>query len=58
MDPTRVSKDVTHAEANAGAISEAGWESRMSEDMQERRRRTRGNQESWIDEEMDKHNIG
>lgn len=54
VDP-RASADVTHAEPVNGDVS---WETRMEEDREHWRRRTRVNRESWIDEEMDKHNIG
>lgn len=53
VDPGRVSADVTHAQPANG---DYGWESRMQED-RERKRRTRVQRGSWIDEEMDKHNI-
>lgn len=55
VDPRRISVDVTHAEASNG---DDGWETRMVEERERWRRRTRVNRGSWIDEEMDKHNIG
>jgi hypothetical protein len=58
VDPRRVSVDVTHAHPNESEGStEPGWETRMQEDRERWRRRTRVNRGSWIDEEMDKHNI-
>ncbi|KAH6629838.1 hypothetical protein C7974DRAFT_194242 [Boeremia exigua] len=62
VDPRNVSGDVTHARAdvlwrNGGQV---GWENSTEEERDRWRRRAgsarpRG---SWIDEEMDKHNIG
>lgn len=54
VDPQRASTDFTHARPSldAGTNGDMTWETRMAE---RRRFRTRG--ESWIDEEMDKHNI-
>lgn len=61
VDPRRVSADVTHAQRHTsdGEINvEPGWESRAQDDGEHWRRRARVNRGSWIDEEMDKHNIG
>ncbi|KAH7072619.1 hypothetical protein BKA63DRAFT_47269 [Paraphoma chrysanthemicola] len=56
VDPRRVSADVTHAQPSEGeGFHEPGWEKRTQEERS--RRRTRVNRGSWIDEEMDKHNI-
>ncbi|KAJ4370444.1 hypothetical protein N0V83_004962 [Neocucurbitaria cava] len=55
VDPRRVSADITHAEAANG---DDGWETRTGEESEKWRRRTRVNRGSWIEEEMDKHNIG
>ncbi|KAF2034574.1 hypothetical protein EK21DRAFT_55849 [Setomelanomma holmii] len=56
VDPRRVSADVTHAQpSEGGGVDEPSWETRMQEERW--RRRTRVNRGSWIDEEMDKHNI-
>lgn len=62
VDPRRFSGDFTHATPDmlfAGANS-SGWENATEEEIERWRRRSRlgrprGN---WIDEEMDKHNIG
>jgi hypothetical protein len=54
VDPRQTSANVTHAEP---VNDEAGWETRAGEDQEWGRRRTRL-ASSWIDEEMDKHNIG
>jgi len=59
VDPRRVSVDVTHAQPSEGEGSlDNGWETRLHEDREQWRKRTRANRGSWIDEEMDKHNIG
>ncbi|KAF2832261.1 hypothetical protein CC86DRAFT_313174 [Ophiobolus disseminans] len=59
VDPTRVSVDVTHAQPSEGdGIHENTWETRMQEDRERWRKRKRPSRGSWIDEEMDKHNIG
>lgn len=55
VDPSRVSGDMTHAD---GANGNDGWETRVGENGERWRRRTRFNRESWIEEEMDKYNIG
>ncbi|KAH7356144.1 hypothetical protein BKA66DRAFT_428643 [Pyrenochaeta sp. MPI-SDFR-AT-0127] len=55
VDPSRVSADVTHADAANG---DDGWETRVGENGERWRRRTRFNRGSWIEEEMDKYNIG
>jgi hypothetical protein len=56
VDTGRVNTDVTHAQQGEGADNcELGWEMRMLDG--ENKRRTRANRGSWIDEEMDKHNI-
>jgi hypothetical protein len=56
VDPRCVSPNVTHAEPLYG---ENGWETRgQQEDQDKWRRRARVKRGSWIDEEMDKHNIG
>ncbi|KAF1830011.1 hypothetical protein BDW02DRAFT_650943 [Decorospora gaudefroyi] len=57
VDPRRMSANITHAEP-ANVSSDAGWETRAREDQDKWRRRTRVNRGSWIDEEMDRHNIG
>lgn len=58
VDPGRVSTDITHAQQSEGADNlELGWETRIL-DGEHWRRRTRASKGSWIDEEMDKHNIG
>jgi hypothetical protein len=46
---------VTHAEP---VNDDAGWDTRAPDDQESGRRRTRIARGSWIDEEMDKHNIG
>lgn len=58
VDPQRVSADVTHAQPLGEGSVEEGWETRMQEDRDQWRRRARANRGSWIDEEMDRHNIG
>lgn len=58
VDPQRVSVDVTHAHPIEERNIDAGWETRMQEDREQWRRRVRPNRGSWIDEEMDRHNIG
>jgi hypothetical protein len=59
VDPGRVSTDVTHAQPpEAVEDAEPAWETRAQEDGGKWKRRTRTNRGSWIDEEMDKHNIG
>ncbi|ORY12103.1 hypothetical protein BCR34DRAFT_663998 [Clohesyomyces aquaticus] len=59
VDPERVDGDVTHATPVAGIGEmqggEEGWENRARDKSWRRSRTQRG---SWIDEEMDKHNIG
>jgi len=56
VDPRRISPNVTHAEPANG---ETGWETRGQQvDQDKWRRRVRVKRGSWIDEEMDKHNIG
>ena len=56
VDPRRISPNVTHAEP---MNEETGWETRgQQEDQDKWRRRVRVKRGSWIDEEMDKHNIG
>jgi hypothetical protein len=59
VDPDRVNIDVTHAQP-AGNKGEAGhgWETRVQDDGENWRRRAKVNRGSWIDEEMDKNNIG
>jgi hypothetical protein len=58
VDPVRVSADVTHAQpAERDGNGDHGWETRMEEDGENWRRRSKLNRGSWIDEEMDKHNI-
>jgi uncharacterized membrane protein YciS (DUF1049 family) len=56
VDPRRVSQDVTHAEPMVN--SDEGWETRLRENRERWRRRSRVMRGSWIEEEMDKHNIG
>lgn len=60
VDPRRVSADVTHARQTSDPEInvEPGWESRGQDEGENWRRRTRIIRASWIDEEMDKHNIG
>ncbi|KAH9860744.1 hypothetical protein J1614_012076 [Plenodomus biglobosus] len=55
VDPRQVSADLTRAEPVHG---DDGWETRLREDRERWRRRTRVNRGSWIDEEMDRYNIG
>ncbi|KAF1942731.1 hypothetical protein EJ02DRAFT_344798 [Clathrospora elynae] len=55
IDLRRVRADVTHAEAADG---DDGWETRMHKKGERWRRRARVNRGSWIEEEMDRHNIG
>jgi hypothetical protein len=55
VNPRRMSANVTHAEPGNEDVS---WETRAQEDQDRWRRRTRGTRGSWIDEEMDKYNIG
>ncbi|KAF2854848.1 hypothetical protein T440DRAFT_475925 [Plenodomus tracheiphilus IPT5] len=55
VDPRRVSADLTRAEPVHGDM---GWETRLQVDRERWRRRTRVNRGSWIDEEMDRYNIG
>ncbi|KAF2178617.1 hypothetical protein K469DRAFT_731629 [Zopfia rhizophila CBS 207.26] len=57
VDPRQVSCDVTHAEPveRERGKSGTGWEGTERERW---KRRVRANRRSWIDEEMDKHNIG
>ena len=63
VDPRRFSGDFTHARPdvlwrNSSGLS--GWESATEEERERWRRRSRVGRPrgSWIDEEMDKHNIG
>ncbi|KAF2737764.1 hypothetical protein EJ04DRAFT_86588 [Polyplosphaeria fusca] len=63
VDPTRVSYDATHAEPmieKKGDESDGLGEDRAWDADRERwrRRSTKVNRNSWIDEEMDRHNIG
>jgi hypothetical protein len=60
VDPKRLSADVTHAQPSIDGQGSAdnGWESRAQEDGEKWRRRTTGNRSSWLDQEMDKYNIG
>jgi hypothetical protein len=59
VDPDRVNIDVTHAQPAGGEGDVGhGWETRMQEDGENWRRRSKVNRGSWIDEEMDKNNIG
>jgi hypothetical protein len=56
VDPRRISPNITHAEPVNGDTS---WETRGQQEEQDKwRRRPRVKRGSWIDEEMDKHNIG
>jgi hypothetical protein len=55
VDPKRTSTNITHAEP---VEDDAGWETRAHEDQEWGKRRTRVARGSWLDEEMDKHNIG
>ncbi|KAF1358131.1 hypothetical protein EJ07DRAFT_125883 [Lizonia empirigonia] len=62
VDPRRFSGDFTHATPDTlfGGANSSGWENATEEEIERWRRRSRlgrprGN---WIDEEMDKHNIG
>jgi hypothetical protein len=59
VNPDRVNIDVTHAQP-AGSEGDVGlgWETRVKEDGENWRRRSKVNRGSWIDEEMDKNNIG
>lgn len=54
VDPTRLSADLRHADP---VQREDDWSTRDAEEGDGGRRRTRTNRASWIDEEMDKHNI-
>ncbi|CBX97122.1 hypothetical protein IAQ61_007938 [Plenodomus lingam] len=54
VDPRKVSADISRAESVHG---NDGWETRLREDRERWRRRTRVNHGSWIDEEMDRYNI-
>jgi hypothetical protein len=59
VDPARVSADVTHAQpAQRDTNGDIDWETRKDEEGENWRRRTRTNRGSWIDAEMDRHNIG
>lgn len=60
VDPGRISADMTYARASVeqDKNSECGWETRGRDERENWRRRARGKRGSWIDEEMDKHNIG
>jgi Na+-translocating ferredoxin:NAD+ oxidoreductase RnfA subunit len=59
VDPRKVSADVTHAHSNErdGSI-DPSWETRAQEEGDAWRRRSKVNRGSWIEEEMDKYNIG
>lgn len=58
VDPRRVSVDVTHAQPSEGESNrQNGWETRLQEDRVKWKKRARVSRASWIDEEMDKHNI-
>jgi Na+-translocating ferredoxin:NAD+ oxidoreductase RnfA subunit len=60
VDPNRVSTDVTHAQpSEIREEAEPSWETRAQEEGEAWRRRSKAkaNRGSWIDEEMDKHNI-
>ncbi|KAL5114773.1 hypothetical protein ACEQ8H_007335 [Pleosporales sp. CAS-2024a] len=54
VNSKRISADVTHAQQRDTGDVEPSWETRDGETGQRRNRAHRG---SWIDEEMDKHNI-
>jgi hypothetical protein len=57
VDLRKVSTDVTTAQQGESTDNcEIGWETRVL-DGESWRRRTRANRGSWIDEEMDRHNI-
>ncbi|KAF9692332.1 hypothetical protein EKO04_009788 [Ascochyta lentis] len=62
VDPRHVSGDFTHARADVlrRDARDSGWESATAEERERWRRRSRGAKRggSWIDEEMDRHNIG
>jgi hypothetical protein len=59
VDPRRVSTDVTHAQpTEIDGSAGPNWETRTQEDGEAWRRRSKINRGSWIDQEMDKHNIG
>jgi hypothetical protein len=55
VDSRRTNINITHAEP---VLDDSGWETRVHEDQEWGRRRTRVAHGNWIDEEMDKHNIG
>ncbi|KAI8935717.1 hypothetical protein NX059_007238 [Plenodomus lindquistii] len=55
VNTRQVSADLTRAEP---VFREDGWDTRLQEDREKSRRRTRVNRGSWIDEEMDRYNIG
>jgi len=55
VDPQQVSADYTRPEP---ALTDDGWETRVEADREKWRRRRRKIDESWIDEEMDRYNIG
>lgn len=55
IDPRQVSTDPTHAEP---AVTDDGWETRRGADQEKWRRRRRLIDPSWIDEDMDRYNIG
>jgi hypothetical protein len=58
VDPGRVSADITHAQpTERDGNAEPSWETRAQEEGEAWRRRSKANRGSWIDEEMDKHNI-
>ncbi|KAF2133924.1 hypothetical protein P153DRAFT_280794 [Dothidotthia symphoricarpi CBS 119687] len=60
VDPSRISSDITHAKlmSPARAAGDDGWETRHDENREKWKRRTMSKRGSWIDQEMDKHNIG
>jgi hypothetical protein len=62
VDPGQFSGDFTHARADVLFRDgrQNGWENTTEEEMERWRRRSRVGRlrGSWIDEEMDKHNIG
>jgi hypothetical protein len=61
VDPRRFSGNFTHARADVVLrdVRESGWETTTEEERERwRRSRLAKPRGSWIDEEMDKHNIG
>jgi hypothetical protein len=59
VDPARISADVTHAQPiQRDTNGDIDWETRKDDEGENWRRRTRTNRGSWIDAEMDRHNIG